>query len=127
MTGSETYSCHEEAIDIQDESESECQTATEGATDEQCLAYKVSKKNESTHKCVKNTAQTEDASPCIEQLLKCNEKKSDVSDEICAKLQVDNNDQEKCIKNGEECGIIKYCNYASGVDDEACKVFPLQT
>ena len=99
----------------------ECTKAKTGDSDEQCNRYQVS----DGKKCVKNTDTTSGATPCIEKE-KCETKTSGATDEICAGLAVEKPGEEICVKNGEKCSLLAYCNYASGSSDEQCAKFALK-
>ena len=109
--------CHEV-----EKSSVECTKAKKGGSDAQCNGYKVSAE---TKKCVKNTDTTSGATPCIEKE-KCESKTSGATDEICANLAVEKPGEEICVKNGEKCSLLTYCNYASGSSDEICAKFALK-
>ena len=109
--------CHEV-----EKSTVDCTKAKKGGSDAQCNGYKVSAE---TKKCVKNTDTTSGATPCIEKE-KCESKTSGATDEICANLAVEKPGEEICVKNGEKCSLLTYCNYASGSSDEICAKFALK-
>ena len=47
------------------------------------------------------------------------------SEELCNMLDTNDN-TEKCIKNNNNCKLIKYCNYAKGENNNECEKFPVQ-
>ena len=105
-----------------------CASAEKGEDDTQCGKYKTS---DSNHQCVKNTATTEGATPCIEkekEITKCTDQKTGASDEICGALSVEKEGEQKCIKNpeGNDCILLSYCQYAEGESDTACAKFALK-
>jgi len=105
-----------------------CTSAEKGEDDTQCGKYKTS---DSNHQCIKNTATTEGATPCIEkekEITKCTDQKTGASDEICGALSVEKEGEQKCIKNpeGNDCNLLSYCQYAEGESDTACAKFALK-
>ena len=113
--------CEEIAI-----SEINCADAKKGESDEQCSKYKKSSENK---KCIKNTATTTGASPCIEkEISACELKTSGATDDICKDLAVEITGEQKCVKDStaDKCMLIAYCDYAIGNSDADCKNFPLK-
>jgi len=64
---------------------------------------------------------------CIEQKFYCEEKTNGASDEICENLLLNDN-TKKCIKNkdGDNCILINYCDYAIGESIEECGKYPVK-
>ena len=86
-----------------------------------CSYLKVS--DNSYMKCIKKD------NGCIETKYKCEEREiiNNVNEEICNNLETNDN-TEKCIMNndGNNCKLIKYCNYAEGANNNECQKFPVQ-
>ena len=86
-----------------------------------CSYLKVS--DNSYMKCIKKD------NGCIETKYKCEEREiiNNVNEEICNNLEINDN-TEKCIMNndGNNCKLIKYCNYAEGANNNECQKFPVQ-
>ena len=86
-----------------------------------CSSLKVS--DNSYMKCIKKD------NGCIETKYKCEEREiiNNVNEEICNNLETNDN-TEKCIMNndGNNCKLIKYCNYAEGANNNECQKFPVQ-
>ena len=102
-----------------------CKTAKNGENNEQCSHYKISAENSENYKCIKNFDTAEDAAACIEQL-KCELQTTGATDEICSKLAVDDDEQETCVKNGDKCTILTYCEYGIETSDEVCANYALK-
>ena len=86
-----------------------------------CSTFKVS--NSTYMKCVRDL----NTRGCVETKFKCEERDSinNVSEELCNMLETNDN-TEKCIKNNNNCKLIKYCNYAKGENNNECEKFPVQ-
>ena len=104
------------------EEEITCSTAEKGETDEQCSFYKVSDPAE--FKCIK-TPSTE--SSCMEkELSECEKKTSEATDDICNTLAVEKTGEEKCIKEGDKCILLTYCDFGAGSSDDDCRKYALK-
>lgn len=77
-------------------------------------------------KCVFVPGEGEEATgTCQEEIKDCAEITAGATDDLCKSLKV--TDRESlCIKDDKACNLIKKCNFATGTDDAACKVFPVE-
>ena len=100
-----------------------CQEVKYIFSTDKCSSLKVS--DNSYMKCVIDFQ----SRSCVEQKYKCEERETinNVSEELCNKLETNDN-TEKCIKNnnGNNCILIKYCNYGEGANNKECGKFPVQ-
>ena len=88
----------------------------------QCSSLKIS---DSSY--IKSCIKDPNGNGCIEQKFNCEEKTTGASDEICEKLLLNDN-TKKCIKNkdGNNCMLINYCDYAIGESIEECGKYPVK-
>ena len=64
---------------------------------------------------------------CKEKIINCEQKTDDATEEICGKLETNDN-KKKCIKNkdGNNCILINYCNYSEGTSNDECGKLPVE-
>lgn len=88
----------------------------------QCLSLKL---NDTLY--MKSCIKDPNGHGCIEQKFNCEEKTNGASDEICENLLLNDN-SKKCIKNkdGDNCMLINYCDYAIGESIEECGKYPVK-
>ena len=96
----------------------------ETPSDTECAKYPVSFDKIQSHICVKNPEST--VSSCIEQQLKCESKTSGATDDIREGLSVEKTGEQKCVKDGDKCSLLSYCDYGIGSSDEDCAKFALK-
>ena len=107
----------------------DCSKAEKGESNEQCSKYKVS---DTTKKCIKNPSKIlySGYTVCIEiPISECELKTSGItSEEECNALGVENNEEQKCVKNpaGDNCILLSYCEYAYENSDEDCAKYALK-